>query len=199
MVPSANAAWPASAFPTTCALVSKKPSSVKTTADPAPAAILPSRRRWETCTAATRGVSCSATETTTWEYASSGVRSGSDERVRVSAIESSWLITVLQDYLYRDSEISVTRGRPEISLRARYPVRRSRFWSGPWRLSCGFELQIGILVNAPEGRKSRSTERPRVVLHPRALFPRMPAEIGRTVRIRRSDTGATPVRELVRR
>ena len=88
VVPSANAAWPASAFPTTWALVSRNPSSVKTTADPAPAAILPSRRRWDTCTAATRGVSCSATETTTWEYASSGVRSGSDERVRVSAIEA---------------------------------------------------------------------------------------------------------------
>src|ERR1700733_10357839 len=48
--------------------------------------MLPSRRRRDTCNAATRGVSCSATETTTWEYASSAATSGSGERMRVSVI-----------------------------------------------------------------------------------------------------------------
>ena len=53
-VPSANAAAPVRRRPTTCALVSRKPSSVNTTPDPAPRpeppgwrrAASPPRRRW---------------------------------------------------------------------------------------------------------------------------------------------------------
>src|SRR5690348_8337375 len=70
VLPSANAAIPASARPTTCAFVSRNPSSVKTTADPAPAANRPSTVRRDTCSAATRGVSSAATAVTTSEYAS---------------------------------------------------------------------------------------------------------------------------------
>src|SRR5580693_7541578 len=101
-VPSAKAAWPASALPTTCALVSKKPSFVNTTAEPAPAATVPSRRRRDTCKAATRGVKDSATETTTWEYASSAATSGVDVPAKVSVTPTSFL----QTYIITDSVIA---------------------------------------------------------------------------------------------
>src|SRR5262249_8861366 len=70
-VPSPNEAVPDCAFPTTCALVSRKPSLVNTTAEPR---LSPPRRepRWGTRRLATLPVSSAATPTTIWEYASSG-------------------------------------------------------------------------------------------------------------------------------
>src|ERR1700683_5346859 len=65
--------------------------------------MLPSRRRWDTWTAATRGVSCSAIETTTWEYASRAAISGWDERARVSVIDAS----LLQDYTLTPTNILI--------------------------------------------------------------------------------------------
>ncbi|OKI23154.1 hypothetical protein A6A25_35055 [Saccharothrix sp. CB00851] len=61
--PSANTAVPSRLPPTTCALVNRKPSSVNTTADPAPRGIR---------TPATCGVTDFATAITACEYASSG-------------------------------------------------------------------------------------------------------------------------------
>src|ERR1700690_2344466 len=63
--------------------------------------MLPSRRRWDTLTAATRGVSCSAIETTTWEYASRAAISGWDERARVSVTDAS----LLHDYILTSTNI----------------------------------------------------------------------------------------------
>src|SRR5215472_8164008 len=70
-VPSPNEAVPDCAFPTTCALVSRKPSLVYTTAEPrlSPPRLEP---RWGTRRLATLPVSSAATPTTIWEYASSG-------------------------------------------------------------------------------------------------------------------------------
>ncbi len=83
--PSPNSTVPASARPTTCALVSRKPSSVKTTPEPAAATNRPPGWRCAMCSAATLGVSSAATEVTIAEYASSaarspGERSGSESR-----------------------------------------------------------------------------------------------------------------------
>jgi hypothetical protein len=60
--PEVNSAVPPVASSTTCALVSVRPSAVKTTADPAP---LP--RRVRTARLATHGSSAAATEVTARE------------------------------------------------------------------------------------------------------------------------------------
>jgi hypothetical protein len=67
VVPSAKAAVPELLRPTAWALVRRKPSSVKTTAEPALASTRPSRRRRDMWRAATRGVSSAAIRVTTWE------------------------------------------------------------------------------------------------------------------------------------
>src|ERR1700722_16201021 len=69
-LPSANVSLAASALPTTCALVRRNPSSVNTTADPAPPANVPFDRRWRTSIAATLWVRSRASVVTTCEYAS---------------------------------------------------------------------------------------------------------------------------------
>src|SRR5262249_15979330 len=69
-VPSPNEAVPDCAFPTTCALVSRKPSLVYTTAEPRLSPPRPEPRRG-TRRLATLPVRSAATPTTIWEYASS--------------------------------------------------------------------------------------------------------------------------------
>src|ERR1017187_5224328 len=69
--PPANGAVPAAAWPTTCALVSRNPSPVKTTAEPRLSPPPPSGRRG-TRKLATLPVSSAATPATICEYASSG-------------------------------------------------------------------------------------------------------------------------------
>src|ERR1700761_1358083 len=88
VVPSENAAVPLSACPTTCALVSRNPSPVKTTPEPR-LSPHPPRPRRGTRRLATLGVSFSATPETICEYTSSG-RSAAMDRLHVA------VITVLQ-------------------------------------------------------------------------------------------------------
>src|SRR5438874_1486402 len=76
--PSVNAASPPSAPAITCADVSMKPSAVITTAEPAPAPRLPSRDRFVTRRLATAGSTCSATDVTIREYASSASNSAGE-------------------------------------------------------------------------------------------------------------------------
>src|SRR5215469_11129832 len=94
LVPSENNAVPCWLLPTTCALVSRNPSPVKTTAEPR---LSPPRPppAWGTRTLATLGVSSAATPATTREYPSSGCSSPIASSVPVR----------LQHYTYRHDPV----------------------------------------------------------------------------------------------
>ena len=66
-VPSAKAAVPESEPSTTCALVSSSPSSVNSTAEPAPCCRREPHPLTVTASAATRGITAAATSMTTRE------------------------------------------------------------------------------------------------------------------------------------